>query len=228
MFVPSFPFHPLTKITHADYCPDTNIQTSPTHMTYSPSHGQSSASLQQSSPSAMSRLRAASAAFPPGLDLRNQYRAIPNQNNSPHGLPGTPRSSSFANAFTGGYASAPLTAPVDFSLPRTPIDGSHSHRDFNIPQLSAPIAPPQDFSNAYNSNLSPVRGQNHGDRDFGNQGQNNGDQGGQGQDQVQVGDQQQQQARNNEDTSYLRAPGEYETGQKRKRGFTIPGTFESP
>jgi hypothetical protein len=88
--------------------------------------------------------------------------------------------------------------------------------------------PPQDFSNAYNSNLSPVRGQNHGDRDFGNQGQNNGDQGGQGQGRVQVGDQQQQQARNNEDTSYLRAPGEYETGQKRKRGFTIPGRFESP
>jgi hypothetical protein len=189
-------------------------------MTFSPSHG-------QSSPSAMSRLRAASSAFPPGLDLRNQYRAIPNQNNSAHGLPGTPRSSSFANAFTGGYASAPLTAPVDFSLPRTPVDGSHSSRDFNIPQLSAPMAPSQDFSNAYNSNLTPVRGQNHGDRDFGNQGQNNGDPGGQGQGQVQVGDQQQQQARNKEDTSYLRQV-EYETGQERKRSFTIPGTFESP
>lgn len=196
-----------------------NMQNSPTHMTYSPSHGPGASSLQQSSPSAMSRLRATSAAFPPGLDLRTQYRPLPAQSNSPHGLPATPRSSSFANAFTGGYASAPLTAPVDFSLPRTPIDGGN--RDFNIPQLSAPMAPPQDFSNAYNSNLSPVRGQ-QGDRDFGNQGQNNGDPGGQGQ--GQVGDQ--QQTRNNEE-SYLR-PDQYETGQKRKRSFTMPGTFESP
>jgi len=76
--------------------------------------------------------------------------------------------------------------------------------------------PPPDFNN-YNSSLSPVRGQ-QGDRDFGNQ-QNNGDPGqGQGQDQ--------QQTRNNEE-SYLR-PDQYETGQKRKRSFTMPGTFESP
>ena len=87
------------------------------------------------------------------------------------------------------------------------------------------MAPPQDFSNAYNSNLSPVRAQ-QGDRDFGNQGQNSGDSGGQGQ--GQVGDQQQQQqARNNEEASYLHRV-EYETGQKRKRSFTMPGTFESP
>jgi len=191
-------------------------------MTYSTSHGPTGSSLQQSSPSAMSRLRASSSAFPPGLDLRAQYRTLPAQNNSPHGLPATPRSSSFANAFTGGYASAPLTAPVDFSLPRTPIDGSQGNRDFNIPQLSAPMAPPQDFSSAYNSNLSPVRGQ-QSDRDFGNQGQN-GDPSGQGQGQV---GEQQQQARNNEEASYLR-PVEYETGQKRKRSFTMPGTFESP
>ena len=205
----------LTRIT------DNNLQNSPTHITYSPSHGPGASSLQQTqSPSAMSRIRAASSAFPPGLDLRTQYRPISGQNNSSNGMPATPRSSSFANAFTGGYASAPLTAPVDFQLPRTPIDGGH--RDFNIPQLSAPMAPPQDFSNAYNSNLSPVRGQ-QGDRDFGNQGQNNGD-GSQGH--GQVGDQQQQQSRTNEE-SYLR-PDQYETGQKRKRSFTMPGTFESP
>lgn len=153
------------------------MQNSPTHMTYPPSHGPGGSSLQQSSPSAMSRLRVSPAAFPAGLDLRTQYRPLLTQSNSPHGLSATPRSSSFANAFTGGYASAPLTAPVDFSLPRTPIDGSN--RDFNIPQLSAPMAPPQDFSNAYHSNLSPVRGQ-QSDRDFGNQGQSNGDPGGQG------------------------------------------------
>lgn len=196
-------------------------------MTYSQSHSGPSSSIQQSGSSTMSRLRAASSStFPPGLDLRNQYRQLPTQLNSPHGA--TPRSSSFASAFTGGYASAPLTAPVDFSLPRTPIDGSQGTRDFNIPQLSAPMAPPQDFSSAYNSSLSPVRAQ-QGDRDFGSQGQNNGDPGGQnqGQGSGQTGDQQQQQARNNEEVSYLR-PLDYETGQKRKRSFTIPGPFESP
>jgi hypothetical protein len=200
--------------------PDTNMQNSATHMTYSSSHGPgTSSTLQQQSPSAMSRLRATSATFPAGLDLRTQCRPMPSQGNSPRGLPATPRSSSFANAFTGGYASAPLTAPVDFQLPRTPIDPSN--RDFNIPQLSAPMAPPQDFSNAYNSNLSPVRGQ-QGDRDFGNQGQNNEDPGGQGP--GQVGDE--QQTRNN-DESYL-SPDQYETDQKRRGSFIMPGAFESP
>jgi hypothetical protein len=213
---------------------DSTIQTSPTNMTYSPSHGGVSASLHQSSPSAMSRLRAPSSAFPPGLDLRNQYRTLPSQS-SPHGI-STPRSSSFASAFTGGYASAPLTAPVDFSLPRTPIDTNPGQRDFNIPQLSAPMAPPQDFSNAYNANLSPNRAQ-QGERDFGNQGQNSADPG-QGQSQLgspgqgHLVDQQQQQqqhqhSRSNEEVSYMR-PIEYETGQKRKRSFTMPGTLESP
>ena len=146
---------------------DANMQSSQTHMTYSPSHGPGASSLQQSSPSAMSRLRASPVASPPGLDLRTQYQPLSTQSNSPHEPPATSRSSSFANAFTGGYASAPLTAPVDFSLPRTPIDSGN--RDFNIPQLSAPMAPPQDFSNAYNPNLSPGRGQ-QGDRNFHNQG----------------------------------------------------------
>jgi len=202
---------------------DANIQGSPPNMSYSPSHGPS-ASLQQSSPSAMSRLRAASSAYPPGLDLRNQYRTLPSQQHSSQGVPPTPRSSSFASAFTGGYASAPLTAPVDFSLPRTPVDANQGSRDFNIPQLSAPMAPPQDFQSAYNSNLSP-RSTQPGERDFNSQGQNNGDANPQGQSQGNE-QQQQQQSRNNEETSYLR-PIEYETGQKRKRSFTMPGQFES-
>ena len=90
------------------------------------------------------------------------------------------------------------------------------------------MAPPQDFSNAYNANLSPNRAQ-HGERDFGNQGQNIGDPGGQGQGQVveQQQPQQHQHSRSNEEASYMR-PIEYETGQKRRRSFTMPGTFESP
>ncbi|KAH6684329.1 hypothetical protein B0J14DRAFT_612378 [Halenospora varia] len=192
-----------------------NIQSSPPHM-YSPSGP--STSMQQSAPSTLSRLRASSSAFPPGLDLRNQYRALPAQLSSPHGIPATTRSSSFASAFTGGYASAPLTAPR-----------------FQYSAIKRAYGPPQDFSSAYNSITSPVRAQ-QGDRDFGNQ--NNGDSGGntqgsQGQGQGQTGDQQQQsqqqhQVRHNEETSYLRTPVEYETGQKRKRSFTMPGSFESP
>lgn len=190
-------------------------------MPYSPSNRGASASLHQSSPSAMSRLRAASGTFPPGLDLRNQYRTLPSQGNN-HGL-STPRSSSFANAFTGGYPSAPLSAPVDFSLPRTP---NPNQRDFNIPQLSAPIATPQDFSNAYNSSLSPNQAQ-HGEQEYGNQGQNSGESGAQVQGQVVEQPQQQHQhARNSEEASFMR-PAEYETGQKRKRSFTMPGHFDS-
>jgi hypothetical protein len=209
----------LAEITRLKLLPTgANLQHSPTPMTYSSSHGTGGSTLQQSSPSPMSRLRATSAAtFPSSLDLPNQYRPMTNQASSPHRLPATPRSGSFTNAFTGGFSSAPLTAPVDFSLPR--IDGGT--RDFNIAQLSAPMAPPQDFSNAYNSNLSPARGQ-HSDRDFSNQGQTNGDPGGQGQ--GQVGDQ--HQTRKNEE-SYLRQD-QYETGQKGKRSFPMPGTFESP
>jgi hypothetical protein len=223
---PKFPnsFKPLTQIFMLILVTDTSMQGSPPGMTYSV-HGPS-ASLQPSSPSAMSRLRASSSAFPPGLDLRNQYRTLPSQNNSSHVA--TPHSSSFAHAFTGGYASAPLTAPVDFNLPRTPVEGTHSNRDFNIPQLSAPMAPPQDFSNAYNANLSPGSRQQHSPRDFGSQGQNNGDSGGQGHGHGQgqtTGNH--QHSRSNEEASYIR-PVEYETGQKRKRSFTMPGTFESP
>ncbi|KAG0648439.1 Homeobox HD-10 [Hyphodiscus hymeniophilus] len=204
---------------------NSNIQTSPTNIAYSPSHGGPSASLHRSSPSAMSRLGTASGAFPPGLDLRNQYRTLPSQGNS-HGL-STPRRSSFAGAFAGGYASAPLTAPVEFSLPRTPNDTNPNQRDFSIPQLSAPMAPPQDFSNAYNSILNTNQGQQR-EREYGNQEQNGGDSGARRQ--AQIFDQPQQQhqhTRSNEESSYMR-PLKYETGQKRKRSFTMPGQFEVP
>lgn len=168
----------------------------------------------------MSRLRASTGAFPPGLDLRAQYRSIQSHNSSPHSA--TPRSSSFASSFSNGYASAPLAAPVDFSLPRTPVDGGHVNRDFNHPLQSAPMNAPQDFANAYTSSLRPQQ-LRQDDREFDPQGQNNGDSGGQGQIQLSP---QQQHGRNGEDRSYL-SPVEYETGQKRKRSYTT-GTFESP
>jgi hypothetical protein len=46
-------------------------------------------------------------------------------------------------------------------------------------------------------------------------------------DQQQQQQQQHQHSRSNEEVSYMR-PIEYETGQKRKRSFTMPGTLESP
>lgn len=215
---------PLGKIRVLILSIDTTIQSSPTHMTYRPPHGPSASLQQQTSPSTMSRMRTSSLALTPGLDIRNHYRPLSIHQNSAHGVHPTPRSSSFANAFTGGFASAPLTAPVDFSLSRTPIEGGQGARNFNIPQLSAPIAPPQDFQSAYNSSLSPVRGQN-ADRGFRNPAPSNMKSEGQGQ--TQPGDaQQQQHARPSEEVPYLRPSG-FEKGQQRKRSFTSPGHFES-
>jgi hypothetical protein len=186
-------------------------------MTPSTSHNPST-STQQSPPSTMSRLRAASSAFPSGLNLRNQYRGLPPQNNTP--ASSASRSHSFSNTFTTGYPSAPLTAPVDFSLPRTAAESSQARRDFSIPQLSAPMAPSQDFQSAYSSTLSPSRTQ-HNDRDFGSQGSNTGNLGNLGQIQT---DSQKISTSSHEDSSYLRG-GEHSPGQSRKRSFTMPGTY---
>ncbi|RAL67447.1 hypothetical protein DID88_008202 [Monilinia fructigena] len=176
-----------------------SIQNSPQHINYSPSHPPSSLQ-QQSSPAAMSRLRASTgASFPQGLDLRNQYRSLPQQNSS-H-LP--PTSRPFAPAYSTGFASAPLTAPMEFSLPRTPSDSNH-------PQLSAPMVPPQDFSNAYNASRAP-----QGEREFNSQSQE------QQHAQSHSQPEQQSQRNNSGGSSYLR-PNEFEGKDNRKRSFTIP------
>lgn len=169
----------------------------------------------------MSRLRASSSAFPPGLDLRaqSQYRNLSTL--SPHtALPSSSRSSTFPGLYaSSGYASAPLAAPVDFSLPRTP---TVSRSDFNIPQLSAPMAAPQDFSAAYNRTLSPA---SNSDRDFGSQ-HESADAGNVGpstmRDERQHSHQQQQDRSND---NYVRSD-DYEASEKRKRSFTMPGMYE--
>jgi hypothetical protein len=189
-----------------------SLTSSATHNTSTP--------LQQSPPSAMSRLRASSSAFPSGLNARNQYLGLPLHHNTPAPAP---RSHSFSTAFTAGYASAPLTAPVDFSLPRSPVESGQGRRGFSIPQLSAPMAPPQDFQSAYTSTLSPSRTQQSG-REFNSQGSNTGDLAGLSR--VQAVDQQKRPAGNHEETSYLRQ-SEHNVGQTRKRSFTMPGTFGS-
>ncbi|PQE16727.1 homeobox domain-containing protein [Rutstroemia sp. NJR-2017a BBW] len=184
--------------------PNSSMNQSPQHMNYSSAHSAHS----QSSPSAMSRLRAASsAAFPSGLDLRTQYRTLSQQSPS-HGHPPTSRASTFASAYSAGFASAPLTAPMDFSLPRTPGEANH-------PQLSAPMAPPQDFSNAYNSSVNGARIP-QGERDFGAQSQNS----------MENGNHSHQPQRNNSDAAFhLRPASEFDIHHRRKRSFTMPGSY---
>jgi hypothetical protein len=111
--------------------------------------------------------RSASAAYPSGLDLRSQYRTIPSQPSGPP--PPTPRSGSFVTSFSqGGFQSAPLSSPSEYQMPRTPIEAVP--RDYHMGQqghgqMSAPMAPPQDFASAYQQQqhqagqqMSPARG----------------------------------------------------------------------
>lgn len=131
-----------------------------------------------SSVPSLSRFRASSSAYPPNLELRNQYRALSSQQPTAHtpmtpNHPPTPRQPSFAPFTSGGYQSAPLLAPHDFHLPRTPGQHEHSNlgpnsnrdRDFSMSQLSAPIAAPHDFgytSHGHGSQLlSPNRLSSH-------------------------------------------------------------------
>lgn len=178
---------------------DPSMQASPSHMSYAHS-SQNPSSASRTSPSSLSRLRSTSSAFPAGLDLRNQYRTLPSQQH--HGMPPTPRSgSSFAGHYGSGYQSAPLSAPVDFSLPRTPGEAG---RDFNMPQMSAPMAPPQDFANAYSSTARS----HHPEREYA--GPEHG---------------QSVSPRGAEQNSS--GPPTYETGERRRRSFTMSGSYEN-
>jgi len=138
-------------------------KTSPTNMVATASGLQSSttninySSLQQPSQS-RSRLRAASATLPLGLDLRHQYRTFssshslqaPSHSSTPRAASTTPYGTS--SGYSSSFPSAPLTAPIDFSLPRTPGIRS-SLQDYSIPQMSAPIAPPHDFTQALHGSI---------------------------------------------------------------------------
>ncbi|KAJ2982566.1 hypothetical protein NUW58_g6415 [Xylaria curta] len=114
-------------------------------------------SLQQPSQT-RSRLRAASATLPLGLDLRHQYRSFssnhslqpPNHSSTPRTASTTPYGTS--SGYSMSFPSAPLTAPMDFSLSRAP--SIRSIQDYSIPQMSAPIAPPHDFAQALHGNIA--------------------------------------------------------------------------
>jgi hypothetical protein len=147
------PRYPLDSVLTDE--PGSTVQ-SPTHMGYSnfPS------STLQPNQQRGSRLRAASASLPLGLDLRNQFRSgVGSGNLQPTVHSPGPRTSSsnqiggVSSSYTASFPSAPLTAPVDFSLPRTPGFRS-SGADYSMPQMSAPIAPPNDFSQAFQASMN--------------------------------------------------------------------------
>ncbi|CAJ2507722.1 Uu.00g089080.m01.CDS01 [Anthostomella pinea] len=123
------------------------VQTSSTNINYS--------SLPQPSQN-RSRLRAASATLPLGLDLRHQFRSVSSLQPPVHSS--TPRSSSTApyggsSAYTSSFPSAPLTAPIDFPHSRNPGGIRSAIHDYHMPQMSAPIAPSQEFSQALHGNM---------------------------------------------------------------------------
>ncbi|KAL1881888.1 hypothetical protein Daus18300_000942 [Diaporthe australafricana] len=81
------------------------------------------------------------------------------------GLSGSPSTTlgGYESSTYAGFPTAPLTAPSDFSLPRTPGFPTRPH-DYSMTQMSAPIAPPNDFSQAFHASMghtsrTPMRDQ---------------------------------------------------------------------
>ncbi len=159
---------------------------SPTHMNYP--NFQSSSTLQQNNQN-RSRVRASSATgLSLGLDLRTtQFR-------SGHGMPSataqsptsrtTPTSQlgglgsgggvSSSSPYTASFHTAPLTAPIDFTLPRTP-GFLPAGQDYSMPQMSAPLAPPNDFSQAFQASMSGSSSRTPIRDTFGSQSQSSSD-----------------------------------------------------
>lgn len=152
-------------------------------------------------------MRSSSSAFPPNLDLRAsmQYRALPGQQTAPLRVPQTGRASTFGStAFSSGFQSAPLSAPVDFHLPRTP---ANIPPEFETPQMSAPMAPPSDFSTAYNQGRDTSQHIPRSESRY--------------QQQLHPGGPQREEQHQPHSAGFMRND-EYVTGEKRKRSYTVP------
>jgi len=124
---------------------------SPTNINYSSFQSSSMGQNAQG----RSRLRAASASLP--LNLGAAYRPVgsgqsmqPTAHSPTARSPSGPQLGSGSSSYTASFPSAPLTAPMDFALPRTPGFRS-TGQDYSMPQMSAPIAPPGDFHQAFQS-----------------------------------------------------------------------------
>lgn len=100
-----------------------------------------------------SRMRASSATLPLGLDLSAQRSYSSSQPIRSATSPSNRHVAVTSAPYTTSFPTAPLTAPSDFNLPRTPSFPSRPH-DYSMPQMSAPIAPPNDFSQAFHASMS--------------------------------------------------------------------------
>ncbi|KAI1438757.1 hypothetical protein GGR50DRAFT_299820 [Xylaria sp. CBS 124048] len=103
------------------------------------------------------RLRAASATLPLGLDLRHQYRPFSsNHSLQPLSHASTPRTTSTVPYSSSGYSTsfpvAPLAAPIDYSLSRTP-SMRNSIQEYSVPHMNAPIAPPHEYNQALHGSM---------------------------------------------------------------------------
>ncbi|KAF7543927.1 hypothetical protein G7Z17_g10350 [Cylindrodendrum hubeiense] len=120
-----------------------NSTQSPTSMSYST----------MPSPLSRSRLRAATTTLPLNVDPRDHYRTAGSdvQAQSPSSQPrSTPTSTTYStSSYTTSYPSAPLAAPAEYSVPRS----SDPKANMQETQMSAPIAPPSDFSQALQGNM---------------------------------------------------------------------------
>ncbi|KFY09560.1 hypothetical protein V491_08100, partial [Pseudogymnoascus sp. VKM F-3775] len=141
-------------------------------------------------------------------------------------IPATARAATFASAFSsGGFQSAPLMAPAEFNIPRTPVDAGP--REYHLSQLSAPMAPATDFAAAYSQSMSPGRPAATEQSTLGRQHQGLGledSQDHQNQPQAQHQPEQQQQG---EAAHYLRQD-EYDLNsmKQRKRTYSMSGSYD--
>ncbi|KAH6892258.1 hypothetical protein B0T10DRAFT_291204 [Thelonectria olida] len=105
-------------------------------------------------PQSGSRLRSSTTSLPLNVDPRDHhYRTAGSDTQTQSPLSqarSTPTSTSYsASSYTTSYPSAPLTAPMEYSVPRSSDPKTHLQE----PQMSAPIAPPSDFSQALHGNM---------------------------------------------------------------------------
>ncbi|KAF7554739.1 hypothetical protein G7046_g6736 [Stylonectria norvegica] len=122
------------------------------------------------SPQNRNRLRAVSATLPLNLDVRNHYRpmATETQSTSPSGPPrAMPVSTQYGNGsiYTTSYPSAPLTAPMEYSSQRN-SNPRLSVQNYSASQMSAPIAPPRDFSQAFQTSTTMTSFSTNGSTNF--------------------------------------------------------------
>lgn len=116
-------------------------------------------------------------------------------------------------------------APAEFHIPRTPIDAGP--REYNLSQLSAPMAPATDFAAAYSQSMSPGHPAATEQNTLGRQHHGLGledPQDQQSQPQAQHQPQQQQQG---ETAHYLRQD-EYDLNsmKRRKRTYSMSGSYD--